>query len=299
MQTFLPHADFAASAAVLDDRRLGKQRVETLQILRALVWPEYGWKRHPAVTMWRGFTRALVGYGVEMCREWGARGHADSTVDSLLEFSGGEVPEQGELIDTGAVPPWLGDEAVHVSHRSALVRKEPEHYRRFFPDVPDDLPYTWPKPVFPRWPVRGHRAMPLGDASALLGIDELTVAEREAVEEVRLGRSTELHSDRPGQIGLLAGLCTEGRTLWLLPGEPLEVRRGPRRDLPARTPGDRPRLARPAGPREVAATRDEWAHDPEFLFHRGEVEVGAGIGLVVLDGAPAAPGTGVPVLRLH
>ena len=37
MQTFLPFADFAASAAVLDDRRLGKQRVETLQVLRALV----------------------------------------------------------------------------------------------------------------------------------------------------------------------------------------------------------------------------------------------------------------------
>ncbi|WP_374118855.1 MSMEG_6728 family protein [Allokutzneria sp. A3M-2-11 16] len=264
MQTFLPHADFAASAAVLDDRRLGKQRVEALQILRALVWPEYGWKRHPAVTMWRGFTRALVGYGVEMCREWGARGHADSTVDSLLEFSGGEVPDQGELIDAGAVPPWLGDEAVHLSHRSALVRKAPEHYRRFFPDVPDDLPYAWPKPVCPRW-----------------------------------GRSTELRSDRLGQIGLLAGLRTEGRTLWLLPGEPLEVGRGPRPDLPARTPSDRPKLARAAGPREVAAIRDEWTHDPEFLFRRGEVAVGAGIGLVVLDAAPTTPDTGVPVLRLH
>jgi hypothetical protein len=30
---------------------------------------------------------------------------------------------------------------VHDSHRSALVRKDPAHYRRFFPDVPDDLPY--------------------------------------------------------------------------------------------------------------------------------------------------------------
>ncbi|HMC68015.1 MAG TPA: pyrimidine dimer DNA glycosylase/endonuclease V, partial [Mycobacteriales bacterium] len=37
MQTFLPYSRFDASAAVLDDLRLGKQRVETLQILRALV----------------------------------------------------------------------------------------------------------------------------------------------------------------------------------------------------------------------------------------------------------------------
>ena len=42
MQTFLPYPDFAASAAALDDRRLGKQRVEALQVLRALVRPLFG-----------------------------------------------------------------------------------------------------------------------------------------------------------------------------------------------------------------------------------------------------------------
>lgn len=36
MQTFLPYADFAESASVLDQKRLGKQRVETLQIFQAL-----------------------------------------------------------------------------------------------------------------------------------------------------------------------------------------------------------------------------------------------------------------------
>ncbi|WP_407659745.1 pyrimidine dimer DNA glycosylase/endonuclease V, partial [Kineococcus indalonis] len=35
MQTFLPYPGFARSAAVLDAPRLGKQRVETLQVLRA------------------------------------------------------------------------------------------------------------------------------------------------------------------------------------------------------------------------------------------------------------------------
>lgn len=38
MQTFVPFPDFARSAAVLDDKRLGKQRVEVLQIVRALTW---------------------------------------------------------------------------------------------------------------------------------------------------------------------------------------------------------------------------------------------------------------------
>ncbi|WP_169805263.1 MSMEG_6728 family protein, partial [Nocardiopsis trehalosi] len=74
MQTFLPYAAFADAAAALDARRLGKQRVETLQVLRALVWPRYGWQNHPVTAMWRGFVPALVGYGVAVCREWRERG---------------------------------------------------------------------------------------------------------------------------------------------------------------------------------------------------------------------------------
>ena len=44
MQTFLPFQDFAASAKVLDMKRLGKQRVETLQVLKAITTTDYGWK---------------------------------------------------------------------------------------------------------------------------------------------------------------------------------------------------------------------------------------------------------------
>jgi hypothetical protein len=36
MQTFLPYPDYKLSASVMDMRRLGKQRVETWQIIKAL-----------------------------------------------------------------------------------------------------------------------------------------------------------------------------------------------------------------------------------------------------------------------
>ena len=36
MQTFLPYPDFKKSASCLDYKRLGKQRVEGLQILNAI-----------------------------------------------------------------------------------------------------------------------------------------------------------------------------------------------------------------------------------------------------------------------
>ncbi|HSH62169.1 MAG TPA: hypothetical protein VK988_21475 [Acidimicrobiales bacterium] len=51
---------------------------------------------------------------------------------------------QAELAGAGELPAWLFDEALHRSHRSAVVRKDPSVYRLLFPDVPDDLPYVWP-----------------------------------------------------------------------------------------------------------------------------------------------------------
>ncbi len=148
MQTFLPYPDFEATARALDDRRLGKQRVEALQILRALTRPVYGWKHHPAVLMWAGHEEALASYGVAMCREWRRRGHADTCertiVDDALAGGVGQVREQRQLAGARLLPPWLGDEALHRSHRSALVRKDPERYRKRFDDVDGDLEYVWP-----------------------------------------------------------------------------------------------------------------------------------------------------------
>ena len=52
MQTFVPFADFEKSMRTLDSKRLGKQRVEVIQIVRALTVPGYAWSSHPAVLMW-------------------------------------------------------------------------------------------------------------------------------------------------------------------------------------------------------------------------------------------------------
>lgn len=54
MQTFLPVANFCESAKYLDKARLGKQRVEAMQILSTLSGASRGWINHPAVRMWRG-----------------------------------------------------------------------------------------------------------------------------------------------------------------------------------------------------------------------------------------------------
>lgn len=137
MQTFLPYADFQRSAESLDYRRLGKQRVETWQLIRAINGETKGWRNHPASVMWRDHVPALAVYGATMCREWIRRGYNDSMLPRF------------ELIISGApgaleLPAWLGNENFHESHRSNLIRKFPEHYKLQWPDVPEDLPYIWP-----------------------------------------------------------------------------------------------------------------------------------------------------------
>lgn len=149
MQTFLPFADFAASARTLDQRRLGKQRVEALQLLNALTVPGHGWRNHPAARMWRGHEEALVRYTLEVCRVWCEQGFRDTcaakVTAALRERLGVErVRSQAELADAGELPPWLGDDAFHRAHRASLVRKDPAHYRPIFGDVDEDLEYVWP-----------------------------------------------------------------------------------------------------------------------------------------------------------
>lgn len=147
MQTFLPYESFSRSARVLDSPRLGKQRVETLQILRALVVPDYGWQSHPATRMWMGYVPALAAYGLAMTDEWEARGFADTVREQLLEFA----PEAAS--DVVPRPPWLGGGAFHEGHRSNLLVKDPEFYAELFPGTPAGLPYVWPEPATPTAPI--------------------------------------------------------------------------------------------------------------------------------------------------
>jgi hypothetical protein len=157
MQTFLPYADFTASARTLDDRRLGKQRVETLQVMGVLAeafWDNTtervtdrvprGWRSHPVVLMWRGHEGSLLEYQRATCEVWKARGFSDTCyakTAALFAHRFGVAPANP--------PPWLGDPAVHRSHQSNLIRKDAERYAPLFPGVPADLEYVWPVQVQP------------------------------------------------------------------------------------------------------------------------------------------------------
>lgn len=141
MQTFLPHASFDKSAECLDMKRLGKQRVETLQILKNLVGdgPKNGWKNHPAVKMWQGHEGSLLEYGLAICKAWTSRGYKDTCAEKMKSLVEDKITPQNKKS-----PFWLGDEEFHSAHRSNLIRKNPEHYKKFGWVEKDDLPYVWP-----------------------------------------------------------------------------------------------------------------------------------------------------------
>lgn len=303
MQTFLPDPGFSRSARLLDDRRLGKQRVETFQILRALIWPSYGWKNHPAVVLWRGFTPALVAYGVATCREWAARGHADALEAQLLDYTGGARPDVDRLRRTGLLPPWLGDDAVHASHRRALADKGPDLYPA---EWRGPTGYVWPGSIHPRWPLPlpPDPVTPSAAVSILAGwgmpADRFDPGAAEWSTLRRLARGLgDDAPDPPDRWVLLAcALVVPGRVAVLLdrpalaPDEPLPPPAEPRGSVSgsiARTPTDA----------DVTAMGEEAASSSRFgWFRRGDEPDAADVTLVVTDGAPV-PDTlaSVPILR--
>ena len=118
-------------------KRLGKQRVEAYQLLLIMLDKnKKGWRNHPAFKMWDGYDMALIEYALSICKEWISRGYKDTLTEKFLDIA--------SRSKNGSYPDWLGREDFHASHRSNLLRKNPEWYSRFGWTEPDNLPYIWP-----------------------------------------------------------------------------------------------------------------------------------------------------------
>lgn len=129
MNTFLPYPNFKKSAECLDYKRLGNQRNEARILIDTLIVGG-GWKFHPCVKMWQGYTKALKHYFNEISIEWIKRGYTHN-----LGFY--------EVHDRINFPPFIGNKKFHDSHKSNLLRKNYEFYSKYGWDVPDNLPYVW------------------------------------------------------------------------------------------------------------------------------------------------------------
>ena len=137
MQTFLPYADYYRCASCLDYKRLGKQRVEVLQILDTNIRHKKPWSKHPAVIMWSDYLYSLTEYGIIICQEWIALGYKDTCLDKILMF-------REQLSVSNKEPHWLGNPALHSSHRAALLYKDYDWYSQFEWSETPLINYYWP-----------------------------------------------------------------------------------------------------------------------------------------------------------
>lgn len=141
MQTFLPYTDFKKTFKCLDYRRLGKQRVEAMQILNTLTnkTNKKGWQNHPAVKMWRGSEELLKLYMNQCIEEWIHRGY-----NNTMKFAD---------VDTKKIkyPEWFHWKDILLSHRANLIRKLPDHYNKFNWNVTPQNGYIWPIEENGKW----------------------------------------------------------------------------------------------------------------------------------------------------
>ncbi len=143
MQIFLPYSDIEKSVRALDNRRLAKQTVECIQIIKALTMEDAGWKSHPAVKMVRNHAGWVHQYADATVRECSRR-NIDRT-KSRAHLLSLRVLTQRQL---SYAPSWFGDDDFHRAHRSNLVRKDSDFYFPRFvmddPEIDGTLDYIWP-----------------------------------------------------------------------------------------------------------------------------------------------------------
>lgn len=130
MQTFLPYRFFDETAKCLDYRRLGKQRVECMQILKALK-KGGAWANHPSTLMWKGYEECLKVYMNEIITQWVSRGYKNT-----MELNDINIKEL-------RLPPWLGG-PIHSTHRAALLFKNFEFYKQYNWEEEPKIEYFWP-----------------------------------------------------------------------------------------------------------------------------------------------------------
>ena len=135
MQTFLPYADYAKCASVLDKKRLGNQFYNEGMIILA---GNSKWKSYPAVKMWSPWKYQLCLYLLAMSDELRERGFYYKEHIEYVETW------KNQLVATGT-PPWLGNDKLHSSHRANLIRKDPVWYGKYgWKEQPSNI-YLWPK----------------------------------------------------------------------------------------------------------------------------------------------------------
>lgn len=182
---FIIVPDIQKTAEMLDDKRLGKSRVEAYQIINCL--EEYdrtgqitqGWRNHPALKSWFGFTNHLKVYFNIITREWIRRGFVNNmTLYSIDErpyhivpcgFDGKSISYDSTKFNAYSFPFWISFYPFYMSHQAALCRKNPKHYKFLLREELNyflNFGYLWPcnatQSTYTDWNYTYHEGLACG-----------------------------------------------------------------------------------------------------------------------------------------
>jgi len=128
--------------------------------------------------MWKGYEWSLLDYYFKIIDEWILRGYhiSDKTIDDIIRYyqvwmitkdmNEFKIEKFEEVVNShkfytdkidfipgvyrykttalnAPKPKWVFDKQTLDGFRSNLIRKNPDHYRKFWPDIPDNLTYTY------------------------------------------------------------------------------------------------------------------------------------------------------------
>lgn len=164
VNVFVIKPNIYETARLLDDKRLGKQRVEAKQIINALEEfdltgriTKAGWSNHPAVKSWIGFTNHLKVYFNIIVREWCSRGFNNTMqlypIDERpynivnCNFDGRTSNYDRSQFNQYSFPFWISFPPFYLSHQASLCRKDPKYYKSLLCDTLNpylNYGYIWP-----------------------------------------------------------------------------------------------------------------------------------------------------------
>lgn len=152
MQVFMPYPCFIDSVGCLDTRRLINQVTNESYVMIRNKWPN-----HPAAQIWADHKWAMAKYCMCGLRELQARGAIKHSVYShWAKYYGSWL---GRFAKKRTLPPIMGYEPYHASHRSQLLAKAPRFYAGYgWKEPAGELAYVWTLPAGAE--SRGNRRIP-------------------------------------------------------------------------------------------------------------------------------------------
>jgi hypothetical protein len=135
---WLPFANTKKNLDVLNDQHVFDVVFQGLQCLRHIYAGQLKWRDARA---WAAAPAALLLYVHRAEREMVRRGY-----DPEPRVIRAHVALSDQGYSLAPVPPrWYGEPALHLSHRSHLIRVAPTYYAQRLPfDTPLELPLIWP-----------------------------------------------------------------------------------------------------------------------------------------------------------